>query len=113
LKKFIELWETEVLINALPAVELLKKFIEPPPPPPPPAVASMDALAAVERLKKFIESPTNMSITAFPALALFVKRICAPPKFTSPTTKVWPCPELLVIPVPLRVRVRPGLSVMV
>ena len=57
-------------MDALPAVELLKKFVEP-------NSVWMDALPAVELLKKFVEPPSLKIDTLLPAVALLVKFDCS------------------------------------
>ena len=67
------------------------------------------ALAAVERLKKLISLPKSLKMVALPALALLVKCMCP----SSPTKNLCVMPELFVIPIPLRVSVRPEFTAIV
>ena len=79
----------------LPAVEVLLKCVRPPPTP------------------KTVP-PSLVKVVRFPAVALLLKVIC--PKLLAPSTlvtKFCMVPELFVIPVPLMVSVKLGLTVMV
>ena len=96
-----------------PAVERLKKFVVGM------KMESTDsfimvALPAVDVSRKLIVPPSLRMDTLLPAVALLENAIVPP--LSEASTGIWTCcviPELFVIPMPLIVRVNPGLAVMV
>ena len=73
----------------------------------------MLALPAVELLKKFVEPPNIKMFTWLPAVALFENTIVPPfPKGSVAVMKFCVIPELFAMPIPLMVSVTPGLAVM-
>jgi hypothetical protein len=91
---------------ALPAVDLLKKSVEP-------TSLRMFALPAVDLLKKAVEP--RLKMFALPAVDLFENTIVPdlPEASIAAVAKVCVVPELFVMPAPLMVSVNPGLTVMV
>src|SRR5207248_1989634 len=108
---------------AVPPREPLENRIEPPPAPlAVPPLAINVALPAVEVLKNCVRPPTPPKTVApllvkevmLPAVALLLNNIS--PLLPAPSTAVTKfcvIPELLVMPVPLRVNVTVGLTVIV
>src|SRR6266496_2981000 len=96
---------------ALAAVERLKKIIEPESFP----WVAMVALPALDLFQNCTElDMSKQEIFALPAVAPLMKRICAPAPFSKGARIKKRCviPELFIIPAPLRVSVRPELTVM-
>jgi len=101
------------MMVALPAVDLFKNCVTPP--------LKMVALPAVDVSLKNISPPAPIpeplfvfANTLLPAVALFENTIVpALPEASTAVTKFCVAPELFVMPVPLMVSVKLGLTVMV
>ena len=98
---------------ALPAVDLLKNCVTPRLAVPM-SVLVMAALPAVDLSKNCVTPPALLVMTAPAAVALFENTIVPGlfPKVSATVMKVWLTPELFVMPAPLMVSVKLGLTVM-
>src|SRR6266481_6947279 len=95
---------SQAQMDALPAVELSKKFVAPKLP------LAMLALPAVALWKKFV-SASALKMLALPAVALLVNTIALRESPLPSFKKFCVVPELFVMPTPLMVSVNPGLAV--